>query len=69
MSSIGTALLDSLRSIERSGDFCISGVRHIFMPTIDVDRVGLIALPLVPFIARLLPLGDGEVERGPLTEL
>jgi len=67
MSSSGTALLDSLRSIERSGDFCISGVRHIFMPTIDVDRVGLIALPLVPSQAEQLvanaepaPYGLGE---------
>ena len=67
MSSIGTALLDSLRSIERSGDFCISGVRHIFMPTIDVDGVGRIALPVVPGQAEQLmkdaeaaPYGRGE---------
>ena len=47
MSSIGTALLESLCSIERSGDLSISGMRHVFMPTIDVDNVGRIALPVV----------------------
>lgn len=67
MSSIGIALLDSLRSVERSGDFCISGVRHIFMPTIDVDGVGRIALPVLPSQAEQLvanaeaaPYGRGE---------
>ena len=37
MSSIGTTLLNSLRSVERPGDFCVGGIREIFMPTIDVD--------------------------------
>lgn len=40
MSSIGTKLLNSLRSIERPGDFCVGGIREIFMPTIDVHGVG-----------------------------
>src|SRR5947209_6892527 len=43
MSSIGTKLLNSLRSVERSGDFCVGGIREIFMPTIDVGG----ALPQV----------------------
>ena len=42
MSSIGAALLDSLRSVERPGDFCVGGVRQIFMPTLDVDGVGYV---------------------------
>ena len=39
MSSIGTTLLNSLRSVERPGDFCVGGIREIFTPTIDVDGV------------------------------
>jgi hypothetical protein len=67
MSSIGTTLLDSLRSIERSGDFCVGGLRHVFMPTIDVDGVGRVSLPIVPRQAEQLvanaeaaPYGRGE---------
>ena len=48
MSSIGTTLLNSLRSVERPGDFCVGGIREIFMPTIDVDGVGRIAFPVLP---------------------
>ena len=40
MSSIGTTLLDNLRSVVRPGDFCVGGIREIFMPTIDLDGVG-----------------------------
>jgi predicted 2-oxoglutarate/Fe(II)-dependent dioxygenase YbiX len=67
MSSIGTKLLNSLRSVERSGDFCVGGVREAFMPTIDVDGVGRIAFPILPFqaerlvaIAEAAPYGRGE---------
>lgn len=67
MSSIGTALLDSLRSVERPGDFCVGGIREIFMPTIDVDSVGRIAFPILPdqaerliAIAEAAPYGRGE---------
>src|ERR1700688_1351784 len=67
MSSIAAALLDCLRSVERSGDFCVGGVREIFMPAIDVDGVGRIALPLLPMqverlvaIAEPAPYGRGE---------
>lgn len=48
MSSIGNALIKSLRSVERPGDFCIGGIREIFMPAIDVDGVGRIAFPILP---------------------
>jgi predicted 2-oxoglutarate/Fe(II)-dependent dioxygenase YbiX len=67
MSSIGTALLDSLRSVERPGDFCVGGIREIFMPAIDVDGVGRIAFPILPVqaerlvaIAEAAPHGRGE---------
>src|SRR5215471_12364361 len=74
MSSIGTALLDSLRSVERPGDFCVGGIREIVMPTIDVDGGGRIAFPILPVqaerlvaIAAAAPYGRGEetvVDRG-----
>jgi hypothetical protein len=38
--SIGAALLNSLRSVERPGDFCVGGLRQIYMPALDVDGVG-----------------------------
>src|SRR5258705_13175260 len=67
MSSIGTTLLNSLRSIERPGDFCVGGIREIFMPTIDIDGMGRIALPILPVqaerlvaIAEAAPYGRGE---------
>jgi 2OG-Fe(II) oxygenase superfamily len=67
MSSIGTTLLNSLHSIERPGDFCVGGIREIFMPTIDVDGVGRIAFPILPVqaerlaaIAEAAPYGRGE---------
>jgi hypothetical protein len=67
MSSIGPKLLDSLRSVERSGEFCVGGTREIVMPTIDVDGVGRIAFPILPVqaerlvaIAEAAPYGRGE---------
>jgi hypothetical protein len=67
MSSIAAALLNCLCSVERSGDFCVGGVREIFMPAIDVEGVGRIALPLLPTQAERLvavaepaPYGRGE---------
>ncbi len=67
MSSIGTTLLNGLRSVERPGDFCVGGIREIFMPTIDVDGVGRIAFPILPVqierlveIAEAAPYGRGE---------
>src|SRR5271166_3884836 len=67
MPSIGARLLDSLRSIERPGDFCVGGIREVFMPAIDVDGVGRIAFPILPAqaerlvaIAEAAPYGRGE---------
>ena len=54
MSAIGAALLERLASVERPGDFCTGGLRTIFMPAIDVDGVGRIALPLLPAQAEAL---------------
>src|SRR5258706_15607488 len=67
MSSIGDALLDCLRSVDRPGDYCVGGLRQIFMPAIDADGVGRIAFPLLPAQAEQLiaaaeaaPYGRGE---------
>ena len=67
MPSIGAALSDCLLSVERPGDFCVGGLREIFMPAIDVDGVGRIAFPLLQVqvkrlvaIAEAAPYGRGE---------
>lgn len=66
MPSIGAALLNSLRSVKRPGDFCVGGIREILMPTIEVDDLGRIAFPLLPIqaerliaIAEAAPYGRG----------
>jgi hypothetical protein len=67
MSSIGSKLLADLRSIKRSGAFCVSGTREIFMPAIDVEGVGRLAFPVLPAqaeqlvgVAETAPYGRGE---------
>lgn len=67
MSSLGAALLNTLRSVERPGDFCFGGIREIFMPTLDVEGVGRIAFPLLPVqaeqlvsVAEAAPYGRAE---------
>ena len=67
MSSIGAKLVESLRSVERPGDFCVGGIREVFMPAIDVDGVGRIAFPILAAqaerlvaIAEAAPYGRGE---------
>jgi len=67
MSSISAALLDRLRSVERPGEFCVGGLREIFMPAIDVEGVGRIAFPLpaaqaerLVAVAEAAPHGRGE---------
>ena len=74
MLTIGAQLLESLRSVERPGDFCVGGIREAFMPAVDVDGVGRIAFPIMPAqaerlvaIAEAAPYGRGEetvVDRG-----
>ncbi len=59
MSSIGAALLDCLRSVERPGDFCIGGTREIIMPAVDVDSVGRLAFPVLPAqVERLIAVAE-----------
>jgi hypothetical protein len=59
MPSLGAALLACLSSIKRPGDFCVGGVREIFMPAIDVDGVGRLAFPLLPIqLEQLLAIGE-----------
>jgi hypothetical protein len=67
MPSIGAALIDCLRPVERPGDFCVGGTREIVMPAIDVDGVGRIAFPVLPAqaerlvaVAEAAPYGRGE---------
>ena len=67
MSSIGARLVESLRSVERPGEFCVGGIREVLMPAIDVDGVGRIAFPILPAqaerlvaIAAAAPYGRGE---------
>ena len=67
MSSITAKLASALGSIHRPGEFAISGKVDLFMPKLDVDGVGRIALPLLPFQAEELialaerdPFGRGE---------
>jgi predicted 2-oxoglutarate/Fe(II)-dependent dioxygenase YbiX len=67
MSSMGAMLLKSLRSVERPGDFCVGGIREIFMPTIDIEGVDRIAFPILTVqaerlvaIAEAAPYGRGE---------
>jgi len=67
MPTVSEFLLANLQSIDRPGDFCIGGMRDIFMPAIDVDGVGRIAFPLpdaqatqLIAIAEAAPHGRGE---------
>ena len=67
MAAITTTLAKILQQIERPGDFYASGVTEIFTPSIAVDGVGSIALPLLPVQAEQLiavavqaPYGRGE---------
>jgi predicted 2-oxoglutarate/Fe(II)-dependent dioxygenase YbiX len=67
MSAIGARLLGDLRSVQRSGAFCVGGTRGIFMPAIDVDGVGRLAFPVLSAqaeqlvgVAATAPYGRGE---------
>ena len=57
----------SERIVKVAADFCVGGLREVFMPAIDVDGVGQIAFPLLPVqverlvaIAEAAPYGRGE---------
>jgi len=67
MSTITTELADALSTIDRSGDFFVSGTAEMFQPRLEIEGVGPIALPLLPMQAEQLiaaaeraPYGRGE---------
>lgn len=67
MSIITTALADLLNKVQRPGDFYATGATEIFAPSLEVEGVGSIALPLLPVqaeqlvaVAEQAPYGRGE---------
>ena len=67
MPSITTELAKMLDAVQRPGDFYASGATEIFAPSLEVDGVGPIALPLLPVqaeqliaVAEQAPYGRGE---------
>ena len=67
MSAVAEALVEILQNVERPGDFYASGKTEIFAPRLEVEAVGPISLPLLPFqaeqlvaIAERAPYGRGE---------
>src|SRR5918997_6130779 len=67
MSSIATRLAAVLRTVRRPGDFFVAGRTELFAPSLEVEGVGPVALPLLPMQARQLvaaaepaPYGRGE---------
>ena len=60
-------LADLIQSIDRPGDYCTHGIRHVPMPRIEVGTTGVLAFPLQPTQAQALaslaeraPYGKGE---------
>jgi hypothetical protein len=67
MSSITTDLAGLLDTVQRPGDFYAAGSAEIFTPSLEVEGVGPIALPLLPVqaeqliaVAEQAPYGRGE---------
>lgn len=67
MSTITTDLARLLATVQRPGDFYATGTTEIFAPSLEVDGVGPIALPLLPVqaeqlvtVAEQAPYGRGE---------
>lgn len=67
MSSITSELAKILSTIQRPGDFFVSGTSELLAPQLEVEGVGQIALPLLPSQAMQLvaaaeraPYGRGE---------
>jgi hypothetical protein len=54
MSSIATRLAAVLRTVRRPGDFFVAGRTELFAPSLEVEGVGPVALPLLPMQARRL---------------
>jgi predicted 2-oxoglutarate/Fe(II)-dependent dioxygenase YbiX len=67
MSSITTELVEILDTVQRPGDFYVTGTTEIFMPRLEVEGVGPVALPLLPIqveplvaVAERAPYGLGQ---------
>lgn len=54
MSSTAVRLAEILRKVRRAGDFCVGGTTELLPPSLSVDGVGLIALPLLSHQAEQL---------------
>ena len=67
MPPLTTALAEILSAVQRPGDFYTAGATEVFAPGLEVEGVGVIALPLVPHqaaeliaMAQRAPFGRGE---------
>jgi hypothetical protein len=56
MRDIGADLAELLAKVDRPGDFCTAGTTELLAPSLHVEGVGPIALPLLP--PRRLMRGD-----------
>ena len=54
MSSIAAELAALLSTVDRPGDFSVSGTTEILAPRLEIEGVGLVALPLLPLQAEQL---------------
>ncbi|HRX69893.1 MAG: 2OG-Fe(II) oxygenase [Candidatus Competibacteraceae bacterium] len=54
MSFIAIELAKALSAVDRPGDFCINGVVDMYVPQLEVEGIGPIALPLLPVQAQQL---------------
>jgi hypothetical protein len=67
MTSIATDLVELLDAVRRPGDFCTSGTIELLAPSLEVEGVGPVALPLLPLQAEQIaaaaeqaPYGRGQ---------
>jgi predicted 2-oxoglutarate/Fe(II)-dependent dioxygenase YbiX len=67
MTALSARLIELLSTVQRPGDFYTSGTIELLAPSLEVDGVGTVALPLLPFQAEQLaavaaqaPYGRGQ---------
>src|SRR3954468_5891050 len=67
MSSLAAQLASLLSTVRRPGDFFAAGTTELLMPSLEVEGVGPVALPLLPTqaaqlvaVAEVAPYGRGE---------
>ncbi len=67
MPTLTTELAEILSTVQRPGDFYAAGTAEIFAPGLEVEGVGVVALPLLPqqaaqliAVAERAPYGRGE---------